>query len=76
MCGESRIPSNSPPLPAAATSHADPGQVVRLTAAETEVGVGTGEGVLGLITIQLEGRRPQSARDFLLGYPDFLGAQL
>lgn len=64
------------PLPAAAASHAGPGQVVRLTAEETEVGVGTGEGVLGLINIQLEGRRPQSARDFLRGYPNFLGAQL
>ena len=64
------------PLPTAATTHAGPGQVVQLTAGETAVGVGTGKGVLGLITIQLEGRRPQSAGDFLRGYPQFIGAQL
>ena len=64
------------PLPVAASTHAGPGQVLQLTAGETAVGVSTGEGVLGLITIQLEGRRPQSAGDFLRGYPNFLGAQL
>ena len=57
-------------------AQAEPGQVVQLSGSDTIVGVGTSEGVLGLNAVQLEGRRPQSASDFLRGYPNFVGAQL
>ena len=53
-----------------------PGKVVRLDAAVMPVGIGTAQGVLGLKTVQLEGRSPTGAADFLKGYPQFIGAQL
>jgi methionyl-tRNA formyltransferase len=43
---------------------------------ESGVGVITGEGVLELIQVQLEGKRAMSAIDFVRGHPDFIGAQL
>ena len=61
------------PLPA--MEAASPGQVVNLTNSEA-FGVGTGDGVLGVIALQLEGKRAMSAVDFLRGQRDFVGAQL
>ncbi len=55
---------------------APPGAVVRLEANETPLGVGTGDGILGLKSLQLEGRRALPAAEFLRGYPQFIGAQL
>ncbi len=40
------------------------------------VGVITGDGVLALKTLQLEGRRPLRADEFLRGHHDFMGSQL
>jgi methionyl-tRNA formyltransferase len=40
------------------------------------VGVQTGEGILGLVQVQLEGKRSMSAGDFIRGQRDFIGAQL
>jgi methionyl-tRNA formyltransferase len=40
------------------------------------VGVHTGEGVLGLIQVQLEGKRAMSGAEFIRGQRDFIGAQL
>jgi methionyl-tRNA formyltransferase len=40
------------------------------------VGVDTGEGVLGLLSIQLEGKRAISAAEFLRGQRDFMGDTL
>jgi len=40
------------------------------------VGVQTGEGILGLIRVQLEGKRVMSAAEFVRGQRDFVGAQL
>lgn len=60
------------PLP----GDAAPGVVVGLNAGETPVGVGTGDGMLGLKSLQLEGRRAVAAAEFLRGYPGFVGAQL
>ncbi len=60
------------PLP----GDAAPGAVVGLGAGEAPVGVGTGEGILGLKSLQLEGRRAVLAAEFLRGYPQFVGAQL
>ena len=52
-----------------------PGLVVTLEGDAT-LGVVTGSGILGLELLQLEGRRVQSAREFLVGYPDFPGSLL
>ena len=55
-----------------------PGEVVALSDNDVgvSVGVGTVDGVLGLKTVQLEGRRAVSADEFLRGYPDFKGSRL
>ena len=63
-------------LPATASPEAQLGLVTPLTLPDLPVGVGTADGVLGLKTVQLEGRRAVSAAEFLRGYPQFLGAQL
>jgi len=56
------------------------GQVVALSriAGEPEAafGVGTGGGVLGVLTVQLEGKRAMSAADFLRGQRQFVGTVL
>ena len=52
-----------------------PGQVLSVIPA-TEAAVTTGAGLLGLSSLQLEGRRAVTAREFLVGYPDFIGAYL
>jgi methionyl-tRNA formyltransferase len=53
-----------------------PGQVVLLETGEVPVGVGCGQGLLGLKAVQLEGRRAIAAGEFLMGYPQFIGARL
>ncbi len=50
------------------------GHVVEL--GNDRVGIGTGEGLLSVGKLQLEGRRPSDARDFVRGHPDFVGAEL
>ena len=40
------------------------------------IGVATGDGVLALSSLQLEGKRAVSAREFLRGYPEFVGSTL
>jgi methionyl-tRNA formyltransferase len=52
------------------------GRVVALEDEAMPVGVATGEGILGLRSLQLEGRRAVSAVEFLRGYSHFIGAQL
>ena len=51
-----------------------PGKVV--TGDETLPAVSTGDGLLGLLRLQLEGRRAVTAREFLAGYPNIIGAYL
>ena len=54
-----------------------PGRVVALDRdAPAPVGVSTGEGVLGLRRVQLEGRRAVDAADFLKGHEGFVGSTL
>jgi methionyl-tRNA formyltransferase len=53
-----------------------PGQVVLLETGEAPVGVGCGQGLLGLKAVQLEGHRAIAAGEFLRGYPQFIGARL
>ncbi len=54
---------------------APPGAVVALDGPAT-LGVATGDGVLGLLDLQLQGRRAMDAESFLRGHPHFLGARL
>ena len=56
------------------SGNADPGAVVH--ADGDRLAVGTGEGLLEIRRLQLEGRRPAEPDDFVRGYPDFLGARL
>jgi methionyl-tRNA formyltransferase len=52
------------------------GQVVALPGHEAELGVGTGDGILGVLKVQLEGRRAMSAAEFLRGQRDCIGVIL
>ena len=54
----------------------EPGLVQRLDHEDSPVGIGTARGILGVKTIQLEGRRAASAEEFLNGYPAFIGSRL
>ncbi len=64
------------PLAGDANARVQPGLVVAFPSSETPVAVGTGDGLLGLWNVQLEGRRAQSSADFLRGYPGLIGARL
>ena len=56
------------------------GQVVALTPtierSEAAFGVCTGDGILGVLTVQLEGKRAMSAAEFLRGQREFIGVIL
>jgi methionyl-tRNA formyltransferase len=54
------------------------GQVVALAGGEVApaFGVATGEGILGVLQLQLAGKRVTGAADFLRGQRGFIGAQL
>jgi methionyl-tRNA formyltransferase len=54
----------------------EPGQVVSLDSREAVLGVGTREGVLGILEVQLEGGKAMSASDFLRGHRELTGASL
>lgn len=53
-----------------------PGTVIPLREQDIPAGVVAGRGVLGLKTLQLEGKRPIACEEFLRGYGDFLGSSL
>jgi methionyl-tRNA formyltransferase len=63
-------------LPPAVARGGSRGLVVPLPQDETPVGIVTSQGMLGVTTLQLEGRRPTGAGEFLRGYPQFAGSQL
>lgn len=54
----------------------EPGRVIAAEEARSKVGVQTGDGVLALLQLQLEGKRIMTAEEFLRGQRDFLGALL
>jgi methionyl-tRNA formyltransferase len=62
------------PLPGESTTGV--GRVVGSSGLEAVPGVGTGDGVLGLLKVQLEGKRAMSAAEFLRGQRDFIGTVL
>jgi len=51
------------------------GEVITL-AEPPGVGVVTGQGILGLYQVQLEGRREMAVEDFVRGKRDFIGCVL
>ena len=51
-----------------------PGHVVGLDG--SGIGIGTGDGLLAVDRLQIEGRRPSDAQDFVRGYPAFVGSEL
>jgi methionyl-tRNA formyltransferase len=54
-----------------------PGKVVVLSPGQPAVvGVETGNGILGLLRVQLEGKRALSAAEFLSGQRTFVGSTL
>jgi len=54
------------------------GQVVDLkkTGVKAVFGIGTGDGVLGVLALQVEGRRATTAEEFVRGQRNFIGAKL
>jgi methionyl-tRNA formyltransferase len=55
----------------------EPGKVIALSpSAPARVGVRVGDGVLGLLSVQLEGKREMSAEEFVRGQRDFIGSSL
>ena len=54
--------------------YADPGIVA--CADDEPIAVGCGDGMLAVRRLQLQGRRPAGAADFVRGYPHFIGAKL
>ena len=64
-------------VPLADTEKGSPGQVIALPRGEvTRVAVRTGEGLLGLVRVQPEGKREMTAADFCAGHRDFIGSVL
>lgn len=54
----------------------DIGQVVAMAGAKAAFGVGTGSGILGVLKLQMAGKRVMSADDFLKGQRQFIGTIL
>jgi methionyl-tRNA formyltransferase len=67
-------------VPLAAEKTIEAGRAVALTPAEGKAeaafGVQTGEGILGVVQVQMEGKRAISAAEFLRGQRQFIGAIL
>jgi len=62
------------PLPGGA---GEIGRVVAIEGSQSAtIGVHTGEGILGLLQVQLEGKQVMAAEEFVRGQRDFLGALL
>jgi methionyl-tRNA formyltransferase len=58
------------------TGKSEAGRVLALPGPEAVPGVGTGDNILGLLRVQLEGKREMSAADFVRGQRDFIGTIL
>ena len=52
------------------------GQVVAVDQGGAVLGVNTGDGVLGILRVQLEGKRAMSADEFVRGQRQLIGARL
>lgn len=63
-------------VPVTSIATTTPGEVVAIKQRKTRLGVSTGDGILGVLKLQLESKRAMSADDFLRGQRNFLGAIL
>ncbi len=63
-------------MPLPGESAAEAGQVVALNKKGLVFGISTGEGILGILEVQLEGKRAMLATEFLRGQRQFIGAVL
>lgn len=63
-------------VPLAGTRNAAVGEVVALGGEGAEIGINTGSGVLGVLKLQLEGKRALPAAEFARGQRDFVGSVL
>ena len=54
----------------------EPGRVIDLQNPDVPVGIVTGDGILVVKRLQIEGKPPTSIKQFLAGYPNFRGALL
>ncbi len=63
-------------MPWAGQVSAGIGEVIALRHEDIILGVGTGEGVLGIIKLQLAGRKAMTAAEFLRGQGDLIGSVL
>ncbi len=52
------------------------GKVISLSGEAVPAGIGTGDGVLGILKVQLAGKKVINAAEFLRGQRDFIGAML
>jgi methionyl-tRNA formyltransferase len=62
--------------PIAATSTMPVGEIVAVADKDIGFGIVTGDGILGILSIQFEGKRAMSAADFARGQRGFIGAVL
>ena len=63
------------PMPEADTGTAEPGQVIPPSSTKG-LYIVTGQGILSCNRLQLEGRRPVTANEFLRGHPEITNARL
>jgi methionyl-tRNA formyltransferase len=63
-------------LPIDEDGSAATGQVIALHSQDDGIGIGTGEGILGIFKVQLEGKRVMTAAEFLRGQRGFIGVVL
>jgi methionyl-tRNA formyltransferase len=63
-------------VPLAGEGTPEVGRVIALNQGEAAFGVTTGDGVLGILRVQLEGKRALSSAEFLRGQRQFIGAIL
>lgn len=63
-------------VPLTADKTVGAGEVTAIAGQDGGLGIGTGEGILGVLKVQLEGKRVMDAAEFLRGQRDFIGAVL
>ncbi len=62
--------------PAPGDKSLEAGQVVTLDGKGATFGIGTGDGFLKVLRVQMEGKQPMPAADFLRGQRQFIGSKL
>lgn len=63
-------------MPAGVAKNAGIGQVIRLPGPAVMLGIGTGQGVLRILKMQMAGKRVMNADEFIRGQRGFIGAAL